>query len=602
MGKCIRWSKWHVYDSILFSVCAFLALVPCGLSAKAVTMRQAANAAKSFWESSLTRSLSELRFLWDDSSLLGVTRTDGEALFYVFGATSGRGFVIVSGDDRIQPVLAYSFTDAAPNADDLPFAMEHWLLDITNQIRYLRYKNISLDTVTDSRGMTRAGTPVVELQTARWNQNRPYNNQCPYDGSEKSTAGCVPTATAILMRFYKWPERGNGHTEEYNTTTKDIHVSSRDLNHPYQWDLMPLEPFSDDSTDEIAQEAVSTLIADVGAAFKADYRGGDTEAIIDQSAMLEHFGYNAASHFEYRANYTDAVWLRMLKEELRARRPILYSGRGSTGGHMFIIDGYNDENFFHVNWGWGGVANGYFMLSSLSPGEYGAINVGTYNNTQVAYFGLTPSTTSVVEPDNWITFNPPGIEISSQEFDSFKRFTIDGLHFMNKTAVDFSGSLCGALTDKDGNFKSWVTPTFKHIIHNSSWSANYSNINAYIDGNIDEGDRIRFYYKSDGSQQWHLVTSANQQNCTWEVLLLPKDILQATSFTFEKTSRLITLVVKSGVQVSLISPFGNDVSGAVSKRDNTVRIDMGQLPQQEYTIRLQKGNATKDVKISIIMR
>ena len=163
-----------------------------------------------------------------DSSALGVTRSANDTpTFYVVTAQSGSGFVIVSGDDSIAPILAYSTQYAAPAAEVLPANFEGWLRYVDSAVRYAREHNIVADKATAEKWseVYQPGAATM-LNTARWSQMAPYNNYCPIDGDAHSLTGCTQTAMAIIMYHNRWPERAKGVTEAY-TTMYGLEVAAR---------------------------------------------------------------------------------------------------------------------------------------------------------------------------------------------------------------------------------------------------------------------------------------------------------------------------------------------------------------------------------------
>lgn len=564
----------------------------CNMNAKNVSVTKAHETAELFFVGNKTRSASPvLRYLYDNRVMSGTnqTRSNSDPLFYVFAGTDNKGFVFVSAEDQVMPILAYSFSDKAPQIDDLPESLIDWINTISNQIEYVRANGIKNNSANALWANTRSGNSVIELETAKWNQHNPYNNQCPLDGSERSVVGCVPVATAIVMRYHKWPQSGKGYTDSYRTQTKGIYVASRNLNHDYKWDNMPLVYTNNGYSNEEADE-VSTLMADIGAAFRADFTKESTSTYLNITKLYEHFGYNPAMKNVQREYYSDEKWLTMLKDEIYSLRPVLYSGRGNSG-HRFVLDGFTDDDYFHVNWGWGGISNGYYTLSNLVPD-----NRGGYNDAQSACFNVKPNTSSEVE--DWIKFKSPGIELFQTTFETNKRYYFDRLTFSNNTVVDFSGTFCGAVTNRNGEIKEWVTNELNYTLKGGGRYMCYR-IGFTIKNKINIGDRIRFFYKSNDSEDWHLITSL-EENCQWEMLIADEYyISECTSFTFDKGSRIITLETKDGVNVKLYTSSSEYITTGLSHNANIIYIDTKQLSSGEYTIRLQKGEDVKELMFSV---
>ena len=207
------------------------------------------------------------------------------------------------------------------------------------------------------------------LNTARWSQGEPYNRYCPMDGDYRSITGCAQTAMAVIMHYYRWPEAATGVTEPFTTMTKGIEVASRDLNHAYDWDNM-LETYVEGEYNAVQAEAVATLMADLGHAFKAEYTAVDTGAFPDMWALYQNFGYSPACTLTMRENYSDEYWNTLLRREIEDNCPVFYAGYTAEGaGHAFVLDGVDANDYFHVNWGWGGIYDGFFLIDGLMIGE-----------------------------------------------------------------------------------------------------------------------------------------------------------------------------------------------------------------------------------------
>lgn len=570
-----------------------LLLLSNSISAKVVSLKDAQAEAEKIWERNTSRSSSNnLHFAWDNRALSKNIHTRSNSLpcFYVFAGNDNRGFVIVSAEDQIMPILAYSFNDNAPQTDYLPQSLTGWFNNVCQQIEYVRGNDIRNDNANKKRANAKTGKVVIELETAKWNQDKPYNNQCPVDGQKRSLAGCTIVATAIVMKYHNWPKAAHGYCEAYTTKTKGIFVEGRDLNHEYEWKKMPLIYSRNKYTEEQAN-AVSTLMVDIGSAFQADFTNDWTSSTLDIKKLYEHFGYNPSMSQIPRVNYSDEKWLALLKTELNALRPVLYSGHGNSG-HQFVLDGFTDDDFFHVNWGWGGQCNGYYTLSNLVPDDRGG-----YNDNQWACLNVKPNTTSEVE--DWIKFRTPGIELTQTAFEQNHRYRFDRLCFINNAAIDFVGTLRGAVTNRKGEIKEWITVELNQSLQGGGWYVNWEKIDFTIKNKINIGDRIRFFYKREDSNNWYLIKS-DEKECRWEVPIADElYICESTSFSFNRKNRIITIQTKDGVNVSLFNTENEATSIGLSSEGNIINIDTKELSSGEYTIRLQKGDDNKQLKFSV---
>lgn len=305
--------------------------------------------------------------------------TADKPAYYIFEAD--RGFAVIAGDDRMAPVLAYSHDNTL--GDQLPCCMEAWLDAVGRHINRLRGSGAASTSETKSQWVMASGDsrPVVLMETAEWNQREPYNLQCPMIGQRNCLTGCVPTAYAIVMRYYQYPSYGYGTTVAYRSN-QGAYVSAHDLTHGYAWTDMPMQVTLYSSERE--KDAVSRLMADVGAALRADYGTKETSASFRDDMMTRHFDYRGETRIlsDYTENGEDGyfTWVADMKKQLNREHPLIYMGFGGEGGHAFVIDGYADDGCYHVNWGWGGYSNGYFALDNLMG----------YDNSHACIFDFVP--------------------------------------------------------------------------------------------------------------------------------------------------------------------------------------------------------------------
>lgn len=299
----------------------------------------------------------------------------GDTLCYVFGRSDGGGFVIASADDSAEPILGYSDTEIFDPENMAP-ATRWWLENYQKQIEYASKKGLS--RITREMDTRHDIAPMIET---KWNQENPYNTLCPYDNNngKRSMTGCVATATAQLMYYHKWPERGTGsHSYEWNGE-----ILSADFgNTYYQWDKMKKTYYNDDDTDN----AIATLMYHCGVALDMKYGAWVSWAYFNNGeVMSKYFGYSPYYTLFARDYVGDNAFETALYNDLANGLPVLYGGqdKNRNEGHQFICDGYREGGFYHMNWGWGGWNDGYFLLSALN------ISDGRqWNWEQVIYCGI----------------------------------------------------------------------------------------------------------------------------------------------------------------------------------------------------------------------
>ena len=293
---------------------------------------------------------------------------------YVFKMAKNEGFVIVSNDDRTEPILGYSDSGNF-DPDNMPDNMRAWLQGYADQIAWLNEHGDEAGAVATLPTLT--GTPVKHpiepLISTRWNQDTPYNDLAPeYTAGEKSATGCVATAMAQVMNYHKWPETQtsalSGYNKDYSGATC-VAVDAVPAT-TFDWNNM-IDDYRSGYT--AAQgTAVATLMRYCGQSVKMNYgasSGANTGDVAN--ALKNYFNYASTTAYKDRSFYTYANWIELLYNELEQGRPMVYNGSSSGGGHAFICDGYQSEDYFHINWGWGGMSDGYFKLSVLNPNAQG---------------------------------------------------------------------------------------------------------------------------------------------------------------------------------------------------------------------------------------
>ena len=284
----------------------------------------------------------------------------GASDYYVFNASDGSAFVIASGDDRAEQVLAYG--DGTIDMANLPCNLA-WMLDqYKTQIEWL-HANPSARVETSRPLLTSDGDPlaVPPMLTCTWSQSAPYYDQCPIYNGKHCVTGCVATAMAQVMYFWRYPSRVpslSGYRSRSGLTLEALPSK------PIDWDNM-LDSYSQGYTPEQGQ-AVALLMRYCGQSCFMSYSPDGSGAYVhDQLRGMKNFGYNHNAVMLERINLTTEQWVGQLKEDLAAGRPVLYAGDDpNAGGHAFVLDGYYNGKY-HINWGWANTGNGYFALDAF---------------------------------------------------------------------------------------------------------------------------------------------------------------------------------------------------------------------------------------------
>lgn len=322
--------------------------------------------------------------------------------FYVFNVGEKEGFVLVSADDRTPAIIGYASRGAIV-PESLPENMQHWMQEYERQISML--DQIEAVNIADSPQRN----PVAPLMTSLWNQGSPYNYMCPTDSytSRICYTGCEATALAQIINYYKYPSETVSTIPGYTTATRKMSIAETPIT-TIDWDNM-LDDYSR-SYNMSQKTAIATLMVLCGRALKMDYtsNGSGAYGIDAPKALVNVFGYDTSLQYLYRDTYNALDWNNIVYKELAENRPVLYMGQSTGGGHAFVVDGYSEDELFHVNWGWGGTCDGYFLLSILNPysteGAGASSSKDGYSFYQTCVVGAQPPTGEISLPESLTTY------------------------------------------------------------------------------------------------------------------------------------------------------------------------------------------------------
>ena len=528
---------------------------------------------------------------WDSRALdsaMGLASAE-EPTFYVFEINGGRGFVVVAGDDAANPILAYSFDHPAPTIDTLYSNVWAWFNHANKAIRAARRASAAPHPLWQEGPSLASVSNVIE--TALWSQHEPYNRECPIINGARSLTGCAATATAIIMYHHRWPEKAVGTTEPYYTPTLNEFIDSRDINHTYAWDDMLFDYNNSYTTAQ--GDAVATLMADIGHAYAADYMVEATGALPNFEMLCGSFSYLPSMKYAMREEYTDEDWYSLLRADIDANNPIFYSGYNESynEGHAFVVDGYTDNNYFHINWGWAGDYNGFFLLDELYPSEF------DFNHEQWIINSLIPYRGGTYE--GWMQMYSPGLEYEDVPIEVGTPFNIARVTICNAGLSNFYGEVVVAHTNSLGNIKELVSEIYSIDLANG-YAQQLYNVECNLTKSITPGDKLRMYYRANDDEEWFLIKPYSG-NCCWEIPLeeiptLP--IEQGTSLSYDKQKQLITIVHSTNVMCT-VTAEGADISSAVSQQLGTTTIDASKLGGKRCTIRLERGEEFKEFTINV---
>jgi len=435
-------------------------------------------------------------------------------LYYIFNINNDQGFVIISADDIVYPVLAYSFQGSfdpsyqPPNVgfwlkcyeDQISYAIENGLKSTEKtKNAWLEYSELSI------KNGPKSTTQVNPLVTSEWSQGGYYNDSCPEDpggSGDRALVGCVAVAMGQIMKYHQSPTQGTGSFSYFHSTYGMLSANFGATT--YNWSNMPDDLNSPNS--DLAQ-----MLYHCGIASEMNYgpNASGTLSTYAKTALISYFNYGNSTQIDYRNGYSDSKWNDLLRSELDASWPMYYAGTDTQAmsAHAFVCDGYQGNEHFHFNWGWGGWADGYFLTDDLSPGgsnfngNHHIIKIrpaGTYDFCWGLSYLNTPSGSfDDGSGDHFYNNNstcrwliqPPNASSISVSFNSFDTES------SNDKVIIFDGDNMGAPklgTFSGKNLPSTVTSTQGKVlimfssdtyVTGEGWEASYTSVTTGIDEN-----------------------------------------------------------------------------------------------------------------------
>lgn len=290
---------------------------------------------------------------------------DGKAGVYVFTRGESGGFILASADDNVPVLLGYG--DRAFGTDGLAApSFLYWIDEAAREVAYAGGHAVKSPV---REGVQRE--PIPPMCTTIWNQDSPYNDMCPVVNGRVSVTGCAATSAAQVLKYHNWPPAGKGTVSYYLRTTGE--TLSIDLeNTTFDWDSM-LDTYEYGAGTPEQRAAVALLMKAVGYGLNMNYSPEASGAYSSDTGRLlgENFSYDKSLRFLNRDWYAFDEWNDIVYKSLSEYGPVIYNGQSNAGGHSFVCDGYDKDDYFHINWGWGGVSDGYFLLNALDPFNQG---------------------------------------------------------------------------------------------------------------------------------------------------------------------------------------------------------------------------------------
>jgi len=359
--------------------------------------------------------------------LSSVSKAD--TLMFILNDTLNNNFTIVAADERVWPIIGYSL-EGRYNEKDPPPAFVEWLETKKREIEYVKLNNIKPESIVSQQWeylsspntkSAQALTDVVPLLKTSWNQGCYFNTQCPFDGNGSCShvqTGCVATSMAQIMKYWSYPTKGTGSKSYTHPTYGNIAADFGSTT--YLWSQMPENVTSQN-------DAISTLMFHCGVSVNMDYGPVVSNAGDPLDAFINYFNYSSEAEFVLMNSYTASEWAALLKAELDLKHPVWYRGNKLDAGHAWVCDGYQNSDYFHFNWGWGGSQDGYFYLDNMNyktdqgaiikifptsvPDGFQGIILSTNNltiggNGGTASFSISSSVNWAVTSDqSWLSVN-----------------------------------------------------------------------------------------------------------------------------------------------------------------------------------------------------
>ena len=576
--------------------------------AKEIALRQAAQLGISMDETSSAKAKSKR-----------VKSVSGEVpAYYVFPNGEGKGFTVVSGDDRLPEVVGYS-DKGTYDEKNLPSNYVGFMKAYEEMVGQLDNGDSRASaSIAEAKALRSSGyqQPAVAplLGNIQWNQMIPYNNMCPmYNSTNRSVTGCVATAMAQVMMYYKYPKTLQTDIPAYVTKKYGIAIGRINKGEIYDWDNMlpqyaSYEPLN--YTDAQAA-AVAKLLYHCGVACEMDY-GPSSGANVTPAILSTYFGYDFDLMQDLNRDvFTLAEWSQIMDKELSARRPILYSGRSSGGGHEFVCDGTDGNGLYHINWGWGGYQDGYFDVTILNPDKGGAGSGSApdgYNQYCSMIVGIAPDNGKVDEP---LVDVAPVVMLGSgrsslgftkstrSKVTETFRVTTNNL-LSNQSAKDFTGYFAYGIQQADGIYKPLSKSSSISIKHPEADGLTH---NQYIklfmfDYAFPVGKTTLYgLYSTDGNE-W--------KRCGY--LYMTPFVVEATetTLTIAKTPLSADIVAQdellSEQDNTLMLTVSNDADfehlGLIKVYTSTTNEKPSDPSEQIYFTILSKGSSTREVSVT----
>lgn len=500
---------------------------------------------------------------------------DDVSEYYVFAPSDAEGFVIVSGEDTMEPIIGYSLTNGF-STEQMPPALKEMLSSYAQFV-----DDVRAGKATPVTRAEREIAPVDPLITTTWDQYYPYNYYCPEINGQKTLTGCVATAAAQIMKYYEWPRAGHGTCtatlSDGNNTPVNITLSEE-----YDWDNMKDSYRA--SYTELEAQAVGLLMRDVGYACNLTYGVNVTlGGVTVPGALFRHFDYSSSLQFIRKDFYSEAAWNDMLYNELLEERPIYYAASDNGGGHAFVCCGIDQNGAYYVNWGWGGNNDGYYYIDDFRG----------YNLGPNAVIGIKPVSEDGSEEDMVAVPQIRVAEIRNQNTSLSAPSVAFYLNILNGTVNPISGQVGYALFENGNMISSEIQMFDAGCSINGMGSISQGSLPLQLaindaSGFSQGGREIRFFWQPAGSEEWFEPMG--------DGYLYMMTTTEGHCFSTEKIEVEVSpAVVEDGayylknVGTGKFLTAANDWGTRASIANHGLDVTITRLPNGKYTIDTQIG-------------
>lgn len=563
------------------------------LSAGPIGEARARQIAEEFFTQHTTRSLAnDITLTWAGNTI-GESTSSGAhldtALMYIYNRGQNQGFVVVAGDSNVTPIIAYSL-DSNLDTNDMAVATRTLLEAWCKQVEAARKEQIPVVT---TQSTTRNSVELL-YETALWNQGDPYNREAPVIDGNRSVTGCAATAMAILCYYYRWPDCGVGTTPEYEYYDRNGYLQSvpaNQLGRYYDYDNMLFDYNNGFNTTQA--NAVAALMKDMGTSIFMSYHYMESGASVwsQTQAMCRYFKYSKDAMLLCLDNYDINTWYQMMRDNLDTYGPTLYSGASEAGGHAFVLDGYNGD-YFHINYGWGGSSNGWYIL------PYAEFYI-----RQAAICYLKPDKDGTTEYRDNLQLNEfydgnnnwYGLSTNATKYEVGGTYTANMGAVWNVGPRTFDGDVSIVHCDKYGNWKEQLAT--KTIYGIQCQSGFIESIYITINTPVEEGDRLRIYFKSSDRTEWEWVRTFG--GFAYDEVLMcstPKEVSQDVALQYEKDREALFFITNSALQLEIHKPDGTMLYDEVMAHDyGGYLLNL----KGEYIINLFNGGQPHTIKLTL---